>query len=159
MNPRAATTTATKKTMLAVLVTLVAAGALAATAAVASTNKSSSISLRTTKVGKVLVAANGRTLYLFTGDKGKKSACYGQCSSYWPPLIAQTPTAGTGLKASLLDTTKRKDGKLQVTYGGHPLYFFAPDKKAGDVNGQGVVHFGGAWWVVSAAGKKITVKP
>ena len=160
MNARATTTTATKKTKLAVLVTLVAAGALAAaTAALASTEKSSSISLRTTKVGKVLAAANGRTLYLFTAERGKKSACYGQCAAYWPPLIAQTPTAGTGLKASLVGTTKRKDGRLQVTYGGHPLYFFGEDEKAGDVNGQGFVHFGGAWWVVSAAAKKITVKP
>jgi predicted lipoprotein with Yx(FWY)xxD motif len=147
------------KTKLAVLVTVVAAGALAATAAVASTNMSSSISLRTTKVGKVIVAANGRTLYLFTADKATKSGCYGKCATYWPPLIAQTPTAGTGLKASLVGTTKRNDGTLQVTYGGHPLYFFAPDKKAGDVNGQGFVHFGGAWWVVSAAGEKITVRP
>ena len=147
------------KTKLAVLVTLVAAGALAATVTVAATNTSSTISLQTTKVGKVLVAANGRTLYLFTADKGKTSACYGQCTVYWPPLIAQKPTAGTGLKSSLLGTTKRTGGKLQVTYGGHPLYFFAQDKKAGDVNGQGFVHFGGAWWVVSAAGKKVTVKP
>jgi predicted lipoprotein with Yx(FWY)xxD motif len=146
------------KTKLAVLVTLFAAGALATTAAVASTT-SSSISLHTTKVGKVLVAANGRTLYLFTADKSKKSTCYGQCATYWPPLIAQKPTVGAGLKASLVGTTKRRDGKLQVTYGGHPLYFFAQDKKAGDVNGQAFVHFGGAWWVVSAAGEKITVKP
>jgi predicted lipoprotein with Yx(FWY)xxD motif len=158
MNPRTATTTATKRTKLGVLVTLVVAGALAATA-VASTSNSSSLSLRTTKVGKVLVAANGRTLYLFTADKAKKSACYGQCASYWPPLIAQKPTVGTGLKASLVGTTRRRDGKLQVTYGRHPLYFFAQDKKAGDVNGQAFVHFGGAWWVVSAAGKKVTVKP
>jgi predicted lipoprotein with Yx(FWY)xxD motif len=147
-----------RKTKLAVLVTVIAA-ALAATAAVASTNKSSSISLRTTKVGKALVAANGRTLYLFTADRHKKSACYGQCAKYWPPLIGAKPTVGTGLKASLVGTTKRKSGKLQVTYGGHPLYFFAQDKKAGDLNGQGFVHFGGSWWVVSAAGKKITVKP
>ena len=148
-----------RKTKFAVLVTLIAAGALAITAAVASTNTSSSISLRTTKVGKVLVGANGRTLYLFTADKDKKSTCYGQCATYWPPLIAQKPTAGAGLKVSLLGTTKRRDGKLQVTYGGYPLYFFAQDKKAGDVYGQAFVHFGGAWWVVSAAGKKITVKP
>ena len=147
------------KTKFAVLAALVVAGALAATAAVASTNKSSSVSLRTTKVGKVLVAANGRTLYLFTADKGNKSACYGQCATYWPPLIAQTPTAGAGLKASLLGTAKRRDGKLQVTYNGHPLYFFAEDKKAGDVKGQGFVHFGGAWWVVSSVGTKVTVKP
>ena len=148
-----------KRMKLTVLVTLVAAGALAATAAVAASTTSSSISLRTTKVGTVLVAANGRTVYLFTADKDKKSACYGQCASYWPPLIARKPTAGAGLKASLLGTTKRRGGKLQVTYGGHPLYFFAEDKKAGDVNGQGFVHFGGAWWVVSAAGKQIRVKP
>jgi predicted lipoprotein with Yx(FWY)xxD motif len=146
------------KRAFAVLVTLVATGALAATTAVASTRASSSVSLRTTKVGKVLVAANGRTLYLFTADKGQ-STCYGQCAAYWPPLIAQKPTAGAGLKPSLLGTTKRRDGKLQVTYGGHALYFFAQDKKASDVNGQGFVHFGGAWWVVSAAGNKVTVKP
>jgi len=144
------------KTKLTVLVTLIAAVALAAAAA--STNKSPSISLRTTKVGKVLVATNSRTLYLFTADKSKKSVCYRQCAGFWPPLIAQKPTAGAGLKASLLGTTKRRGGKLQVTYGGHPLYFFAQDRKAGDVNGQGFVHFGGTWWVVSAAGKKITVK-
>ena len=147
------------KTKVAVLVTLVVACALAATDAVASTNTSSSISLRTTRVGKVIVAANGRTLYLFTADKGNKSACYGQCATYWPPLIAQTPTAGAGLKASLLGTAKRRDGKLQVTYNGHPLYFFAEDKKAGDVKGQGFVHFGGAWWVVSSVGTKVSVKP
>jgi len=147
------------KTKVAVLVTLVVACALGATAAVASTNTSSSISLRTTTVGKVIVAANGRTLYLFTADKGNKSACYGQCATYWPPLIVQTPTAGAGLKASLLGTAKRRYGKLQVTYNGHPLYFFAEDKKAGDVKGQGFVHFGGAWWVVSSVGTKVTVKP
>ena len=83
------------KTKVAVLVTLVVACALGATAAVASTSTSSSISLRTTTVGKVIVAANGRTLYLFTADKRKTSACYGQCASYWPPLIAQKPTAGS----------------------------------------------------------------
>jgi predicted lipoprotein with Yx(FWY)xxD motif len=59
----------------------------------------------------------------------------------------------------MLGTTKRKDGKLQVTYNGHPLYFFALDKKAGDIKGQGYVHFGGTWWAVSAAGTKVTRKP
>ena len=135
----------------------VIAGVLAA-AAFASTRTSSTLSLRTTAVGKVLVAANGRTLYLFTADKGK-SACYGQCAVYWPPLIAANPTAGAGLKPSMLGTTKRKDGKLQVTYAGHPLYFFVQDKKAGDIKGQGFVHFGGAWWVVSATGAQIKTKP
>jgi predicted lipoprotein with Yx(FWY)xxD motif len=138
---------------LTVCVALVAAGVLAATAF--GSTSTSTISVRTTPAGKALVGPNGRTLYLLTADKGKSSTCYGQCASLWPPLIAAKPTAGAGLKVSLLGTTKRRDGKLQVTYGGHPLYFFVQDKKAGDVKGQGIVNFGGAWWVVSPAGKKI----
>jgi predicted lipoprotein with Yx(FWY)xxD motif len=145
------------KARLTVFVALMAAGVLAATAFAA--RSTSTVSLRTTAVGKVLVAANGHTLYLFTADKGKKSTCYGQCAGYWPPLFATKPTVGAGLKAPLVGTTKRKDGKLQVTYAGHPLYFFAQDKKAGQVNGQGFVHFGGSWWVVSVAGTRITSKP
>jgi predicted lipoprotein with Yx(FWY)xxD motif len=146
-----------RKFRLGVVVAMVAAGVLA-TAALAATSKPT-VALHKTAVGKVLVAANGRTVYLFTADQGKKSACYGQCAGVWPPLIGAKPTAGAGLSASKLGTTKRKDGKLQVTYGGHPLYYFAPDKKAGDVKGQDIVHFGGAWWVVSAAGVKITSRP
>jgi predicted lipoprotein with Yx(FWY)xxD motif len=146
-----------KKVKLTVFVTVLAASVLA-TAAFAST-KTSTIALRSTAVGKVIVGANGRTLYLFTADKGTKSVCYGQCATYWPPLIAGKPTVGAGLTASKLGTTKRKDGKLQVTYDGHPLYFFALDKKAGEIKGQGYVHFGGTWWTVSAAGTKITKKP
>jgi predicted lipoprotein with Yx(FWY)xxD motif len=146
-----------KKIKLTVSLTVLAASVLA-TAAFAST-KTSTIALKSTAVGKVLVGANGRTLYLFTADKGVKSVCYGQCATYWPPLIAGRPTAGAGLNASKLGTTKRKDGKLQVTYNGHPLYYFAVDKKAGDIKGQGYVHFGGTWWTVSAAGAKVTTKP
>jgi predicted lipoprotein with Yx(FWY)xxD motif len=145
------------KVKLTAFLTLLAAGVLA-TAALAST-ETSTIALKSTTIGKVLVGANGRTLYLFTADKGAKSSCYGQCATYWPPLIAGKLTAGAGLNASLLGTTKRKDGKLQVTYHGHPLYFFAADKKAGDIKGQGFVHFGGTWWTVSAAGAKVTTKP
>ena len=69
-----------------------------------------------------------------------------------------SPTVGTSLSVSKLGTTKRKDGELQVTYGGHPLYYFAKDKKAGDVRGEGIVHFGGSWWVVSARGTEIASK-
>ena len=143
-----------KFALAAVLVTI----GVSAAAAFAST-KTSTVSLRTTKVGKALVAANGRTLYLFTADKGRKSACYGKCASVWPPLIAAHPTVGGGLHASMLGTTKRRDGKMQVTYGGHPLYLFAKDTKPGDVRGEGIVHFGGSWWLVSARGAQITAKP
>jgi predicted lipoprotein with Yx(FWY)xxD motif len=146
-----------KKVRLTVLLTVLAAS-VAATAAFAST-KTTTIALKSTAVGKVLVGPNGHTLYLFTADKGAKSVCYGQCATYWPPLIAGEPTAAAGLNASKLGTTKRKDGKLQVTYSGHPLYYFALDKKAGAIKGQGYVHFGGTWWTVSAAGTKVTTKP
>src|SRR3954451_24036117 len=146
-----------RKSRLTAVVAMIATGALA-TAALASTSKPT-VSLHKTAVGTALVAANGRTVYLLTADHGKKSACYGQCATVWPPLIATKPTVGAGLKASKLATTKRRDGKLQVTYGGHPLYYFIQDKESGDVHGQGIVHFGGTWWVVSAAGAKITSKP
>jgi predicted lipoprotein with Yx(FWY)xxD motif len=145
-----------RRLRLAVAAVLVAVGVSAAVAFAA--QSSSTVSLRTTPVGKVLVAGNGKTLYLFTGDKAGKSVCYGKCAVYWPPLIAAKPTAGDGLTASKLGTTARTDGKLQVTYDGHPLYFFVQDKKPGDVNGQGIVHFGGGWWIVSATGSEIKSK-
>jgi predicted lipoprotein with Yx(FWY)xxD motif len=94
-----------RKFRLTVVVAVIAAGVLA-TAAFASTSKPT-VSLHKTAVGKVLVAANGRTVYLFTADKGKKSACYGQCAGVWPPLIGARPTVGAGLSASKLGTTKR----------------------------------------------------
>jgi predicted lipoprotein with Yx(FWY)xxD motif len=146
-----------RKFTLTAVAALIAAGALAMSALAAPSRPT--VSLHRTAVGNVLVGANGHTVYLFTADKGAKSACYGQCAGVWPPLIAAKPTVGSGLSTSKLGTTKRRDGKLQVTYGGHPLYYFAPDKKAGDIHGQGIRHFGGAWWVVSAAGVKITSKP
>jgi predicted lipoprotein with Yx(FWY)xxD motif len=146
------------KIKLTVFVAVLAAGVLA-TAAYATT-KMSTIALKKTAVGKVLVGPNGRTVYLFTADKGGKSVCYGQCAKYWPPVITKgKPHAGTGIKAKLLGVTKRKNGTLQTTYHGHPLYYFLLDKKVGDIKGQGYVHFGGTWWVLSAAGTKIKTKP
>jgi predicted lipoprotein with Yx(FWY)xxD motif len=141
------------RSVVLVVLGVVAAGALSITA-VGSTN-ASSVALRTTTLGKVLVGGNGRTLYLFTPDKGS-STCYGKCAVVWPPLLASNPSVGTGLNRSMLGTTKRTDGKLQVTYNGHPLYYFVKDMKAGDAKGQGIDHFGGRWWVVSATGSQIT---
>ena len=107
-------------------------------------------------LGRILVDSKGITLYDFVKDKGTTSVCYGACAALWPPLFTKgKPVAGPGVRASLLGTTKRKDGKLEVTYGGHPLYYFVTDRKAGQTTGQGVNQFGAPWWVLSAAGKEI----
>jgi predicted lipoprotein with Yx(FWY)xxD motif len=104
----------------------------------------------------MLVDARGRTLYLFEQDKGRASTCYGACASLWPPVTTTgKPQAGHGVHAALLGTTKRKDGRIEVTYAGHPLYYFAGDLKRGDLNGEGLNQFGAGWDVVSATGKKI----
>jgi predicted lipoprotein with Yx(FWY)xxD motif len=108
------------------------------------------------KLGSILVDGNGRTLYLFEADKGTSSTCYGQCADYWPPLLTSgAPQAGAGVNASLLGTTMRTDGKTEVTYGGHPLYYVVTDHNPGDVTGQGVNNFGAPWDVVGPDGKQI----
>jgi predicted lipoprotein with Yx(FWY)xxD motif len=107
-------------------------------------------------LGTFLVNAQGRTLYLFAADKGTKSACTGACAKAWPPLrTAGKPKASSGVKASLLGTAKRADGSTQVTYGGHPLYTFIMDTKAGQTAGQAFNAFGGLWYVVGTNGKAI----
>jgi predicted lipoprotein with Yx(FWY)xxD motif len=114
------------------------------------------VAIAKTRLGRILVDSKGITLYDFVKDKGTTSACYGACAALWPPLITKgKPVAGPGVRASLLGTTKRKDGKLEVTYGGRPLYYFVSDKKPGQTTGQGINQFGAPWWVLSAAGKEI----
>jgi len=140
---------------LSALVAAVLAG-VAVAAAAGGSARNPVVGMRATPLGSVLVAANGRTLYLFTGDTSKASSCYGACAGAWPPLLAKgTVVAGTGLKGSLVGTVARKDGTLQVTYAGHPLYLFARDGKAGQTNGQGSRTFGGRWFVLSPAGVKV----
>ena len=86
-------------------------------------------------------------------DKHGKSACYGKCAVNWPPLMKKGKvSASAGVKAALLGTTARKNGALQVTYKGHPLYLFKLDHGAGQIAGQGLNFFGGKWFVLSAAG-------
>ena len=109
-----------------------------------------------TALGSILVNAKGRTLYMFAADKHGKSVCYGSCATYWPPLLTtSSKVVGAGVKASLLGTTKRTGGKLQVTYNGHPLYTFVQDAKAGQTSGQGQNLSGGLWWAISPAGTVI----
>lgn len=103
--------------------------------------------------GPILVGANKKTLYLFTNDNGTTSNCYGNCASVWPPLTTQgTPTVGSGLQPSLIGTTKRTDGTIQVTYNGYPLYYYSGDQSPGDTAGRGITSFGGLWYDLSANG-------
>ena len=106
--------------------------------------------------GKFLASSQGRTMYLFEADKGGMSACSGACAAAWPPVTAAAmPMAGSGVEQSLLGTTKRSDGTEQVTYNGHPLYYFAADTGAGMAKGQGSKEFGAGWYVVDAKGSKV----
>lgn len=146
-----------RRAVLAVVAALAFAAAGVAAAGAVTTSSTGTVTLHKTKLGKVLATRAGMTLYLFRVDKSGKSACYGQCATYWPPLLKQGRlTAGTGVNAKLLRTTKRKNGTLQVTYAGHPLYRFKLDKHAGEVEGQAEDFFGGKWYVVSSAGRAVT---
>jgi predicted lipoprotein with Yx(FWY)xxD motif len=134
---------------------LVAAGTASATPQATRTL----LTVRTTSLGKVLADRSGRTLYLFEKDRRGKSACAGSCVSFWPPLTTGAkPRAGAAVKASLLGMIRRSDGRMQVTYRGHPLYRFSLDKRPGQTNGEGLDDFGAHWYAVSPAGTKV-VKP
>lgn len=114
------------------------------------------VDLASNKLGKILVDSKGRALYLFVADTSTKSTCYGACAGAWPPLTTKgKPVAGSGVRASLLGTTKRTDGTTEVTYAGHPLYFYAGDTGPGQTTGQGLSQFSALWWVVGADGKAI----
>jgi predicted lipoprotein with Yx(FWY)xxD motif len=148
--------------LTALAVAAAASGATASSAthakpATARAAKSSTVEVRGTRLGKILVNSQGRTLYLFKKDSGRKSACTGACATFWPPLRASgKPTAGRGVSASKLGTIRRSDGKPQVTYNGHPLYTFQQDTKAGQTNGQGVTAFGASWFTLSPAGNQVS---
>lgn len=117
------------------------------------------VAVRSSKLGKILVDDQGRTLYLFEKDKGPMSTCAGACATAWPPLVTNgTPKAGSGATAAELATTARDDGASQVVYHGHPLYRYAGDSKAGDATGQGLNQFGAEWFVLAPSGNTIGEK-
>ncbi len=114
------------------------------------------VMLQPSKIGSFLADSKGRTLYLFVADKTSASTCYSACASLWPPLTtAGAANAGPGVLASLLGTAKRTDGTTEVTYHGHPLYYYAGDSKPGDITGQAISQFGAEWYVVAANGRQI----
>ena len=103
----------------------------------------------------MLTDGKGITVYLFEKDTGTMSTCYGACAVTWPPVVTTgAPVPGSGAMASFLGTTKRSDGTMQVTYAGHPLYYFSAGTKPGQVNGQGVNAFGAGWDAVHANGSQ-----
>jgi predicted lipoprotein with Yx(FWY)xxD motif len=124
-----------------------------------SSGSSSGISIATTKgpMGTYLTGASGRALYLWVADTSGKSACSGACAKVWPPVIANgSPSASGGAMSTDLGTITRSDGSKQVTYKGHPLYYYAADTSAGQTTGQGSNSFGAKWWLVAPAGTQIT---
>jgi predicted lipoprotein with Yx(FWY)xxD motif len=121
------------------------------------TGARATLSLRQTKLGSILVNAQGRTLYLFARDRSGSSTCIGTCAKFWPPLLTRSkPTAGPGLTPRLVGITTRANGSVQVTYNRHPLYTFALDKAPGQTNGQGKAGFGARWFAVSARGTPVS---
>jgi len=126
------------------------------TTATSSPRPASVVATKTSSLGTFLVDAKGRALYLWDADHGAKSVCSGACAQAWPPLTTTTtPKASGAVKASLLGTIKRADGSREVTYAGHPLYYYEGDTMPGQTTGQGSDSFGSPWWVVSSAGKAI----
>jgi predicted lipoprotein with Yx(FWY)xxD motif len=133
--------------LLAVALALVPASAMAAR---------TSVEVHPSRYGRILTDGGGRTLYLFTRERSAHSRCYGACAKAWPPLIAHgPPRAGRGTRRSLLGTTRRRGGSRQVTYRGHPLYYYVGERRAGEILCQNVVEFGGTWLVVSPSGRAI----
>ena len=118
--------------------------------------RGTTVKVAQSRLGRILVDTRGITLYDFVADKHGRSSCYGACATYWPPLLTKgKPHAGTGVRASLLGTTKRKDGKLELVYNHHPLYYFVGDRKPGQTTGQGLNQFGAPWWALSPAGREV----
>ena len=113
------------------------------------------VSAKGSKLGTILAAGPKRmTVYLFEGDAGSSSTCTGACTSVWPPVTG-TATASAGAMSADLGTITRADGTKQVTYKGHPLYFYARDGDKGDAYGEGLKSFGSDWYVLAPSGNKV----
>jgi predicted lipoprotein with Yx(FWY)xxD motif len=133
-----------------------AAGGYGGGATVVPTAGKAAIQVRRTALGRILVDAQGRTLYLFEADKANVSNCSAACLSIWPAATSSAmPQARGGALATRIATIAAPGGKRQVTYSGHPLYRYVGDRKPGDTTGQGLNQFGAAWYVLTPAGAKI----
>src|ERR671935_1110087 len=141
----------------ATALTLVAlAGILAASQA--APTAAARLPVRSSEYGKALFGPSGKVLYVFGADRGSTSHCYGACATAWPPLLTTgRPVAGPGVRVNLLGTTKRKNGKLQVTYNRHPLYYYEADTR-GKIMCQHARMHGGLWLIIKPNGQPNTAK-
>ncbi len=128
---------------------------LLATASAAQADQEKLVVQKSSSYGTYISDDDGHAVYMFTADSKDMSACHDACAQAWPPMMSSgAPIAGAGVNASLLGTIPR-DGGMQVTYAGMPLYYFVGDKAAGATTGQGIEHFGGKWYLIAPAGQKI----
>jgi predicted lipoprotein with Yx(FWY)xxD motif len=147
--------------LVAVLALAASASAIASAStgiATAHSSRVAKVGLRHTSLGEILVTSSGFTLYEFTRDRGDRDSCVSVsgCSRSWPALeTSGKPTAGSGVKASLLSTIKLPGGASQVTYAGHPLYLYSGDSGPGETDYVGVSAFGGDWDAINAAGHAV----
>jgi predicted lipoprotein with Yx(FWY)xxD motif len=126
--------------------------ALTCTAVAVAAPARTQVSMRSTTLGSVLVDSRGHTLYVFDLDRGTKSSCSGTCTALWHAFLTSSkPVALRGVAVSKLGMAKRASGRFQVTFMGHPLYFFVGDKKAGDVRGASIAH----WAAFSPTGTRL----
>ena len=121
------------------------------------TDEGGAVKVARTAYGPALVDRRGFAVYLFTHDRSARSTCYGACAAAWPPyVVAKRPSyAARGAPAGLVGSVRRADGRLQVTYAGHPLYHYVGDHRPGQVLCQAVPEFGGTWYVVAPSGHAI----
>lgn len=138
--------------LIALLTALVLAGYSAPESSAARRGKT--ITTGSSQFGSMLFDVNRQAIYIFQNDRKGKSNCYGECAALWPPVYTRgTPRARGGVRSRLLGTTKRRDGRLQVTYRGQPLYFYV-NEGPGEVRCHNVFLNGGLWWVVGPNGKR-----
>ena len=135
-----------------------AAAAKSTTAAAKPVGESVAVTVKHAgKLGTILAVGVKRlTVYMFEGDSAGASSCSGTCAAVWPPVTTDAPPKVSGSASSAdIGTITRSDGTTQVTYKGHPLYYFAKDKDSGDAYGQGVKGFGASWYVLAPSGRKV----
>ena len=159
MNRMRLTLTAVTVVIVA-LVAVVAASGGAAKPARPAAPPASAIAVKQTSLGQTLVDANGRSLYLFLGDTRNVSTLSAAGQAVWPPFTASAkPAARGGAVASQIGTIKGAGGASQITYGGHPLYYFIGDHTPGQTRGQALNEFGARWYVLAPNGTAITSAP